>query len=158
MKLGKTQKTNQFLESLKAEGEIILEDVQPSSVPSRSTSLASSDPVTVTIEEKLNVIVKKDGGINNFDVQVTLALQVLNDAEGFTQLQIAISLMLFGTFSDIFLLYVVNCWPSVSGNEAYANIEYEASEIFDLHNIVISIPLPALREAPSVRQIDGEWK
>ncbi|KAL5065591.1 hypothetical protein RYX36_027328 [Vicia faba] len=29
MKLGKSQKTNQFLESLKAEGEVILEDVQP---------------------------------------------------------------------------------------------------------------------------------
>jgi len=38
------------------------------------------------------------------------------------------------------------------------NIEYEASEMFDLHNVVISIPLPALREPPSVRQIDGEWK
>lgn len=56
------------------------------------------------------------------------------------------------------LLDVVNCWPSVSGNETYVNIEYEASEMFDLHNVVISIPLPALREAPSVRQIDGEWK
>jgi hypothetical protein len=52
----------------------------------------------------------------------------------------------------------VNCWPSVSGNETHVNIEYEASEMFDLHNIAISIPLPALREAPSVRQIDGEWK
>lgn len=52
----------------------------------------------------------------------------------------------------------VNCWPSVSGNETYVNIEYEASEMFDLHNVAISIPLPALREAPSVRQIDGEWK
>jgi coatomer subunit delta len=87
MKLGKTQKTNQFLESLKAEGEVILEDVQQSSVSSRSASLPS-DPVTVTIEEKLNVVVKRDGGINNFDVQGTLALQVLNDADGFIQLQV----------------------------------------------------------------------
>lgn len=38
------------------------------------------------------------------------------------------------------------------------NIEYEASEMFELHNVVISIPLPALREAPSVRQIDGQWR
>ena len=52
----------------------------------------------------------------------------------------------------------VNCWPSVSGNETYVNIEYEASEMFDLNNVVISIPLPALREAPTVKQIDGEWK
>ncbi|AQK40422.1 Coatomer subunit delta [Zea mays] len=84
---GKTQKTNQFLESLKAEGEVILEDVQPSAVSTRSSALPS-DPVTVTIEEKLNVVVKRDGGINNFDVQGTLALQVLNDTDGFIQLQI----------------------------------------------------------------------
>ncbi|MBA0562315.1 hypothetical protein Golob_007370 [Gossypium lobatum] len=30
--------------------------------------------------------------------------------------------------------------------------------MFDLQNVVISIPLPALREAPSIRQIDGEWR
>ncbi|MCI67318.1 coatomer subunit delta-like, partial [Trifolium medium] len=29
--------------------------------------------------------------------------------------------------------------------------------MFDLRNVVISVPLPALREAPSVSQIDGEW-
>nr|CAB3459631.1 unnamed protein product [Digitaria exilis] len=201
MKLGKTQKTNQFLESLKAEGEVILEDVQPSTVSSRSSALPPSDPVTVTIEEKLNVVVKRDGGINSFDVQGTLALQVLNDADGFIQLQIEsqdIPGLSFKTHpninKDLFnsqqilgakdpnrpfpsgqnetplvkwriqgmdessLPLSVNCWPSVSGNETYVNIEYEASEMFDLHNVIISIPLPALREAPSVRQIDGEWK
>jgi hypothetical protein len=56
------------------------------------------------------------------------------------------------------LSLAVNCWPSISGNESYVNIEYEASQMFDLHNVVISIPLPALGNAPSVRQIDGEWK
>ena len=59
------------------------------------------------------------------------------------------------------MLYVsiaVNCWPSSSGNETYVSIEYEASSMFDLQNVVISVPLPALREAPSVRQIDGEWR
>lgn len=30
--------------------------------------------------------------------------------------------------------------------------------MFDLRNVVIFVPLPALREAPSVRQIDGEWR
>jgi len=30
--------------------------------------------------------------------------------------------------------------------------------MFDLRNVVIAVPLPALREAPNVRQIDGEWK
>nr|DAD39059.1 TPA_asm: hypothetical protein HUJ06_013382 [Nelumbo nucifera] len=52
----------------------------------------------------------------------------------------------------------INCWPSVSGNETYVSIEYEASSMFDLRNVVISVPLPALRDAPNVRQIDGEWR
>lgn len=52
----------------------------------------------------------------------------------------------------------VNCWPSVSGNDTYVTIEYEASHMFDLQNVVISIPLPAACEAPKVAQIDGEWR
>ncbi|TVU36718.1 hypothetical protein EJB05_18663 [Eragrostis curvula] len=201
MKLGKGQKTNQFLESLKAEGEVILEDTQPSAVQSRLSSVPQSDPITVKIEEKLNVTIKRDGGVNNFDIQGTLALQVLNDTNGFIQLQIEnqdvtglsfkthpnINKELFNSqqivgakdpnrpfptgqnetplvkwriqeLNEASLPLAVNCWPSVSGNETYVNIEYEASDMFDLHNVVISIPLPALRAAPSVRQIDGEWK
>jgi len=201
MKLGKAQKTNQFLESLKAEGELISEDTQQSGIQSRLPSAPTSDPITVAIEEKISATVKRDGGIHNFDIQGTLALQVLNDTNGFIQLQIEnqdlpglsfkthpyINKELFNSqqivaakdpnrpfpsgqnetplvkwriqeLDESSLPLSVNCWPSVSGNETYVNIEYEASEIFDLHNIVISIPLPALREAPSVRQIDGEWK
>ncbi|XP_062103448.1 coatomer subunit delta-like [Humulus lupulus] len=52
----------------------------------------------------------------------------------------------------------INYWPSVSGNETYVSIEYEASSMFDLWNVVIFVPLPALREAPNVRQVDGEWR
>ncbi|KAL6853726.1 hypothetical protein ACP4OV_019755 [Aristida adscensionis] len=88
MKLGKAQKPNRFLESLKAEGEVFLEDTQPSAIQSRSSSAPPSDPITVTVEEKLNITVKRDGGVNNFDIQGTLALQVLNDSNGFIQLQI----------------------------------------------------------------------
>ncbi|XP_006644962.1 coatomer subunit delta-3 [Oryza brachyantha] len=201
MKLSKAQKTNQFLESLKAEGEVILEDTQPSAIQSRSSYIPPNDPITVTVEEKLNVTVKRDGGVSNFDIQGTLALQILNDTDGFVQLQIEnqdlpglsfkthpnINKELFNSqqivgakdpnrpfpsgqnetplvkwriqeLDESSLPLAVNCWPSVSGNDTYVNIEYEASEMFDLHNVVISIPLPALREAPGVRQIDGEWK
>ncbi|KAL5081205.1 hypothetical protein RYX36_009626 [Vicia faba] len=44
MKLGKYQKTNMFLESLKAEGEVILEDVQPRLSQSRTTAPPLTDP------------------------------------------------------------------------------------------------------------------
>lgn len=202
MILNKTQKTNQFIKSLQAEGEVILEDTQLSAIQSRSSSsIPPSDPITVTIEEKLNVTIKRDGGVSNFDIQGTLALQVLNDIDGFLQLQTEkqdvpgfsfkmhpnIDKELFNGqqivgardpnrpfpsgqnethlvrwriqgLDESFLPLAVNCWPSVSGNTTVVNIEYEASEMFDLQNVVISIPLPALREAPSVKQIDGEWK
>ncbi|WOK93577.1 coatomer subunit delta-2 [Canna indica] len=201
MKLGKTQRTNQFLESLKAEGEVIVEDVQPAGAAQSKTSLPPTDPITLTIEERLNVVIRRDGGLNNFDIQGTLSLQVLNQEDGFLQFQIEnqdvpglsfkthpnINKELFNSkhiiglkdpnrpfptgqndvglmkwriqgMDEASLPLTVNCWPSVSGGETFVNIEYEASEMFDLQNVVISIPLPALREPPSVSQIDGEWK
>ncbi|XP_058737971.1 coatomer subunit delta-like [Vicia villosa] len=205
MKLGKSQKTNQFLESLKAEGEVILEDVQPRLSQSRTAAPPLTDPVTLTVEEKLNVTLKRDGGVGSFDVQGTLSLQILNQEDGHIQVQVqtgdnqAISFkthpnMNKELFAHDYILglkdpnrpfptsqgsdaagvgllrwrmqstdesmvpLTINCWPSSSGNETYVSIEYEASSMFDLRNVVVSVPLPALREAPSVSQIDGEWK
>ncbi|XP_071690650.1 coatomer subunit delta-2-like [Rutidosis leptorrhynchoides] len=203
MKLGKSQKANQFLESLKAEGEDIVEDVRPSANSSRSAVAPPTDPITLTTEEKLNVTLKRDGGLSNFDVQGTLSLQILNQDDGFIQVQIEsgdnpeikfkthpnINKELFASEnilgskdpnrpfpagqsgdglgllkwrlqskdeSDVPL--TINCWPSVSGNETDVSIEYEASSTFDLQNVVISVPLPALREAPTVKNVDGEWR
>ncbi|TYH88217.1 hypothetical protein ES332_D01G173200v1 [Gossypium tomentosum] len=205
MQLGKSQKTNQFLESLKAEGELIVEDVQPRAGQARVAAAAPTDPITLTAEEKLNVTLKRDGGISNFDVQGTLSLQILNQEDALIQVQTETGGnpgILFKThpnmnkelFSNENILglkdpnrpfptgsagdaagvgllkwrmqsadesmvpLTINCWPSVSGNETYVSIEYEASAMFDLRNVVISVPLPALREAPNVRQIDGEWR
>ncbi|KAL3814532.1 hypothetical protein ACJIZ3_015800 [Penstemon smallii] len=203
MKLGKTQKTNQFLESLKAEGEVIVEDVRPSIGQSKPAALPPSDPVTLTVEEKLNITLKQDGGIGNFDLQGTLSLQILNQDDGFIQVQIETGGnpgILFKTHPNInkelfsgenilglkdpnrpfptgqagdgvslvkwrmqsadesLVPLSINCWPSVSGNETYVNLEYEAPPMFELQNVVIAIPLPALRDAPKVQQIDGEWR
>lgn len=52
----------------------------------------------------------------------------------------------------------INCWPSVSGGESYVNIEYESSSRFDLQNVSIAIPLPRLSHAPTVNQVDGDWR
>ncbi|XP_058109186.1 coatomer subunit delta-like [Magnolia sinica] len=206
MKLGKTQKTNQFLESLKAEGELISEDVQPTATQSRSSiPLPPADPITLTTEERLNVTLKRDGGVSNFDVQGTLLLQILNQEDGLIQVQIETgsnSSVLFKTHPNInkelfssenilglkdpnrpfptgqtgdaagvgllkwrmqsmdesLVPLTINCWPSVSGGETYVSMEYEASAMFDLRNVVITIPLPALRDPPNVRQVDGEWR
>jgi hypothetical protein len=88
MQLGKSQKTNQFIESLKAEGEVILEDVQSKTGQSRSAAPPLTDPITLTVEEKLNVTLKRDGGVSNFDVQGTLSLQILNEEDGHIQVQV----------------------------------------------------------------------
>lgn len=203
MQLGKTQKTNQFLESLKAEGEVIVEDVRPIVGQAKPAAAPLTDPVTLTVEEKINVTLKRDGGVSNFDVQGTLSLQILNQEDAFIQVQIETSgnpAILFKTHPNMnkelfsnenilglkdpnrpfptgqggdgvsllrwrmqstdesILPLTINCWPSVSGSETYVNIEYETPAQIDLQNVVISVPLPALREAPNVQQIDGEWR
>lgn len=98
MKLGKSQRTNQFLESLKAEGEMIVEDVGPSTNPTRPAAQPLTDPITFTAEEKLNVTLKRDGGLSNFDVQGTLSLQILNQDDGFIHVQVLILLPLLTPF------------------------------------------------------------
>ncbi|CAI9101546.1 OLC1v1038895C2 [Oldenlandia corymbosa var. corymbosa] len=203
MKLGKSQKTNQFLESLKAEGENIVEDVRPTVGQSRAAAPLPTDPITFTIEEKLNATLKKDGGISSFDVQGTLSLQLLSEDDGQIQVEVETNpSVAFKTHPNInkelfnkenilapkdasrafpvnqpgnglallkwrkqssdesLVPLTINCWPSVSGNETYVNIEYEAFSQFDLQNVVISVPLPTLRDGqgPSVRQIDGDWR
>ncbi|XP_027909987.1 coatomer subunit delta-like [Vigna unguiculata] len=205
MKLGKSQKTKQFLESLKAEGEVFLEDVQPKPGLSQAAAPPPTDPITLTVEEKLNVTLKRDGGIGNFDVQGTMSLQILSKEDGHIQVQVQTGdnqAIIFKThpnmnkdlFSNENILglkdpnrpfptgqtggsegvgllkwrmqstdesmvpLTINCWPSTSGNNTYVSIEYEASSMFDLRDVMISVPLPSLREAPSVNQIDGEWR
>ncbi|KAI0529192.1 hypothetical protein KFK09_001739 [Dendrobium nobile] len=200
MQLSKTQRASQLMQSLQAEGELILDDA-PHTVSQSKSSLPPTDPITLAIEERLNIIIKRDGGVSNFDVQGTLSLHILNQEDGLIQFQIEnkeipglsfkthpnINKELFNNNhviglkdpnrpfptgqNDVSLMkwrihgmdessvpLTVNCWPSVSGRETSVNIEYEASEMFDLQNVVISIPLPATREAPNVLQIDGEWR
>ncbi|XP_074312607.1 coatomer subunit delta-like [Silene latifolia] len=203
MKLGKSQRTNQFLESLKAEGEVIVEDVPPALSKSKAAAPPPTDPITLSVEEKLNVTLKRDGGLSNFDVQGTLALQILEEKDAYIQVQVESAghpSVVFKTHPNInrdqysnenilglkdpnrpfpcnqggdgvgllkwrmqstdesVVPLTINCWPSVSGSDTYVSIEYEASSMFDLQNVVISVPLPALREAPNVTQIEGEWR
>jgi hypothetical protein len=201
MKLGKTGK-NQLMESLKAEGEDIIEDVKPTG-QTRASAPPPTDPFTLTVEEKLNVALKREGGISSFDMQGTLSLQILNQEDGFVQVQIEtggnpeilfkthpnINRELFNSESILGLKrpdqpfptgqggdgvgllrwrmqradesmvpLTINCWPSPSGSDIYVSLEYEASSMFDLTNVIISVPLPALRDAPNVKQCDGDWR
>lgn len=91
MKLGKSQGTNKFLESLKAEGEMIVADVPPTLSKSKAAAPPPTDPLTLTVEEKLNVTLKRDGGLSNFDVQGTLSLQILEDKDAYIQVQVLLA-------------------------------------------------------------------
>ncbi|KAL5568461.1 hypothetical protein UlMin_025036, partial [Ulmus minor] len=50
-------------------GEVILEDVQPRASQSRAVATPLTDPVTLSVGEKLNVTLKGDGEVCKFDVQ-----------------------------------------------------------------------------------------
>ncbi len=52
----------------------------------------------------------------------------------------------------------LNCWPSISGAQSFVSIEYEATQDFDLHNVVVTIPLPPSREPPAVSSCDGDYR
>ncbi|RZC50857.1 hypothetical protein C5167_019280 [Papaver somniferum] len=173
MQLGKTKRANQFLESLKAEGEVILEDVQPSVTQSRTSASAPTNPITLTVEEKLNVTLKRDGGVSNFDVQGTLLLQILNQEDALIQVQIETgdnSSVLFKThpninkelFSNENILGLKDPnrpFPTNQGGDtAGVGLLKWRMQSMDESIVPLTIPLPALREAPSVRQVDGEWR
>jgi hypothetical protein len=68
------------------------------------------------------------------------------------------SLIFFLMSMSLVVIFIVNCWPSVSRNETVVNIEYEALKSLELKNVIVSIPLPALRDAPIVNQVDGDWR
>ncbi|KAK9915694.1 hypothetical protein WJX75_002778 [Coccomyxa subellipsoidea] len=83
MQLGKAKKANDFLDSLRAEGENIQLDsgVGLSTGPAASTMSAPppGEPISLALEEKLLVVLNKDGGVENMEVQGTIALQVLDE-------------------------------------------------------------------------------
>lgn len=204
MQLGKGQKASQFLESLKAEGEVIAEDA-PALPPASASGAArapavTTDPITISVEERIVVQWRKDGGLESLEVQGTVALTVLREEDAYIRVALAggadrsfqfkthpnIDKALYNSQNVLGLKdptkpfppgsplsilkwrlqtkdesrvpLSINCWPSVSGGDTFINIEYEASPEFDLQNVVITIPLPALRDPPSMRNYDGEFR
>ena len=83
MQLGGKPKTNQFLESLRAEGEISDVDVVETSrdaAPSAPAPIATpAESVDLVIEEKLNVSLDRNGGLEQMEVQGNMMLEVRNE-------------------------------------------------------------------------------
>ncbi|CEF97336.1 Coatomer delta subunit [Ostreococcus tauri] len=82
MQLGGKPKTNQFLESLRAEGESVEPDFEPmrSSVPEPAPAPAMpTESVSLVIEEKLNVSLNRNGGLEQMELQGNMLLEVRNE-------------------------------------------------------------------------------
>mmetsp|Transcript_8225 Transcript_8225/g.14103 ORF Transcript_8225/g.14103 Transcript_8225/m.14103 type:complete len:514 (-) Transcript_8225:681-2222(-) len=93
MQLGKAKKAgNDFLESLAKEGEAveIERPVVRSGGPTATVmSHISAEPVTLNIDEKLNVQLNKQGGLENLEVTGTLSLVVNNEEDGYMRVAVA---------------------------------------------------------------------
>mmetsp|Transcript_11507 Transcript_11507/g.32311 ORF Transcript_11507/g.32311 Transcript_11507/m.32311 type:complete len:521 (-) Transcript_11507:499-2061(-) len=63
-----------------------------------------------------------------------------------------------GAMDESAVPLMISCWPSISGGESFINIEYECSAPFDLHDVQIVVPVPALSSPPKVNQIDGDYQ
>ena len=188
-----------LLASLKAEGEAV-EDVSSAAVVASAPVEMPKEPVFVTIEEKMNVSLNKDGGLEAMDVSGSMTMLVNGDNK-------CVKVALTGTPSSSFQFkthpnidknlfsgenviglkdpsrefptsaalgvlkwryqgaldesavpLMISCWPSISGGESFINIEYECSAPFDLHDVQIVVPVPALSSPPKVNQIDGDYQ
>lgn len=204
---GGAASTNKFLASLAAEGE----DMSRASMSMDAGGGAvakggggapavAQDGVSLKIEEKLNVTLKKDGGVEGMEVQGTMMLEIrggeedafirvgvatganegfqfkthpnidkqLHAEQGILGLKdpnrpfpmgspLGVLKWRYQTRDESRVPLAINCWPSVSGGDSFVSIEYEANDDMDLHNVVISIPLPPLRDPPAVNQVDGDF-
>lgn len=200
MKLGGKAGGASMLASLKAEGESV-EDIVGSAAAAAAPVEMPKEPVFVTVEEKISVVLNKDGGVEGMEVAGSMSLLV--NGEGDSQ---CVKVLLDGAPSSGYQfkthpnidknLYssenilglkdptrpfptgaplgvlkwryqsmdesdiplTINCWPSVSGGQSYVNIEYECTAPFDLHDVQIVVPVPALAAPPQVNQIDGDYQ
>ena len=200
MQLGKGKLGRRdILESLKAEGEV-LEDISSGAAAAAAPHPPPSEPVFITVEEKVTVALNKDGGLEGMEVTGAMSLTVAPDIDACVRVQLSgeplpgyqfkthpnIDKALFGesnalglkdparsfpsgaplgvlkwryqTVEESQVPITINCWPSVSGGQSYVNIEYESNAQFDLQDVQIAVPLPALGAAPVVNSCDGDWK
>ncbi|KAK9822895.1 hypothetical protein WJX74_001778 [Apatococcus lobatus] len=204
MQLGKAKRTSQFMDSLRAEGELVGQDEAPlaavgAAAPAPAPPV-STDPVAIVVKEKVTVALDKDGGLENMDVQGSMALTVLAEEaaclrvalssgknQGFqfkthpnidkglyisqnllglkdpeapfpTSTQLGILRWRLQTTDESAVPLSINCWPSASGRDSYVNIEYESTASFDLQDVTIAIPLPALASPPRVKNADGDHR
>ena len=58
------------------QGEIVNSEAAPSSAGAAAAPVLPEEPVSLVVEEKLAVVLNKDGGLESMEVQGTMSLQV----------------------------------------------------------------------------------
>jgi hypothetical protein len=87
MQLGGKPKTNQFLESLRAEGEAVDTDMgfaarsEAAAPAPEPVHVAPSESVSLVVEEKLNVTLNRNGGLEQMELQGNMLLEVRNEED-----------------------------------------------------------------------------
>ncbi|VDN21246.1 unnamed protein product [Gongylonema pulchrum] len=191
LKLGsKATDDDQFLKQLKSEGQVVDAPARatgtsgvsgPSSVQ-LDASAVSRLPVHIKIEEKLSAVVSRDGGLENGEVQgsvalslsdpqfATISVRIANNDKRGAQLQVhpnldkkewqENSLLKLKSVQKPFPVNmdVVNCWPNENPDGCVVNIEYTLqAEQMTLNNVVIVIPLPPAT-VPVISECEGSYE
>jgi len=206
MKLGgKTRDVDSFVDQLVSEGEQVVKaagSVNSASLSKNSRAPpASTEPVSVSIEEKITLTAGRDGGLQNMEILGLMTLRVSDENCGRIKLMlqatnnkniqmqthpnidkelfrsrtviglknpakpfplntgVGVLKWRFQTQDEAAIPLSINCWPSENGGGGCdVNIEFELENAdLELHDVVISIPIPHGSGMPNVAECDGEY-
>lgn len=88
MVLGSKQKTNRFMDALRQEGESVEAEYTKGNEASTQVPQVPQESVNIIVEEKLNVHLSKDGGLESMEVQGTMMMEIQNEDDAFVKVKI----------------------------------------------------------------------
>lgn len=88
MVLGSKQKTNRFMDALRQEGESVETEYTKGNEASAQVPQVPQESVSIIVEEKLNVHLSKDGGLESMEVQGTMMMEIQNEDDAFVKVAI----------------------------------------------------------------------
>ena len=88
MVLGSKQKTNRFMDALRQEGESVEAEYIKGNEASAQVPQVPQESVSIIVEEKLNVHLSKDGGLESMEVQGTMMMEIQNEDDAFVKVKI----------------------------------------------------------------------
>jgi len=90
MVLGSKQKTNRFMDALRQEGESVEAEYGSKGEKQAQAAIPQvpTESVTIIVEEKLNVQLSKDGGLEGMEVQGTMMMEIQNEDDAFVKVKI----------------------------------------------------------------------